>query len=105
MADGLNKQERKIKMAYTKDEIERIKKYHPECLRGAHVPVVATDRHNRILDVYCQNCLVPMTKEEHKLYFIGHKPSVITQINYNEPGDPKDIDTFTTEFEVGNGLH
>lgn len=80
-------------MSYSKDERKRLERYHPECLRGEHVPVAATDRHNRIIEVYCQNCMIPMTKEQHRAYF-GNKYT--NTINYNEPGDPNDVGEFVS---------
>lgn len=82
-------------MTYSKEDRKRLEKYHPECLRGQHVPVAAVDKHNRVVDVYCQNCLVPMTKEEHRNYF-GNKTSTwfLKGINYDEPGDPTDMDSY-----------
>lgn len=83
-------------MAYSKEDRERLEKYHPECLRGEHVPVAATDKHNRILDVYCQNCFIPMTKEQHKKYFKSRRSYLTATINYDEPGDPDDVDTYSS---------
>ena len=62
-----------------------------ECVLGNHVPVAGLDKHNRILDIYCQNCLIPMTKEQFKRYF-GNKYD--SKVNYDNPGDPNDVDVF-----------
>ena len=52
-----------------------------------HIPVASVDNHNRILDVFCQECGMPMTKEDHKRYFKGNPYN----IDYIKPGDLKDI--------------
>ena len=78
---------------YSESERNMLEKYHPGCLRGDHVPVAGIDKHNRILEVYCQNCLIPMTKEEHKDYFRNRSD---IQPDYDNPGDPSDVDIFTS---------
>ncbi len=79
-------------MEYSKSDIVRLKKYHPACLRGEHVPVAAVDNHFRILEIYCQHCFITMTEEEHRAYF------KTSNINYDSPGDPSDIiDVYAAE--------
>lgn len=80
-------------MVYSGDERKRLKKYHPGCLNGKHVPVAGVDKHNRIIEVFCQHCFIEMTKEEHREYFKNYARPDISNINYEETGDPMDVDT------------
>ena len=57
-----------------------------------HIPIAAVDNHNRIFDVICQRCFIPMTKDEHKIYFADKPELVIREIDYNNPGDPADVE-------------
>ena len=66
------------------------------CLRGEHVPVAVIDKHHRVIEVCCQGCFVPMTKDQHKNYFENTKSQRgdyldFAVLNYDEPGDPSDV--------------
>lgn len=62
------------------------------------VPVATTDRHHRVIDVFCQNCGRQMTKEDHKKYFESGKWMKrmdwidFALLDYDNPGDPNDVD-------------
>lgn len=64
-----------------------------KCKPGYCVPVAALDKHKRIIEVYCQNCITPMTKEQHRAYFGNRYANLV---NYDEPGDPTDVDEFVS---------
>jgi len=36
---------------------------------GEHVPVRAVDEQGETIDVFCQNCMTPMSAQAHKDYF------------------------------------
>lgn len=40
-----------------------------ECQNGNHIPVATVTKSGKITSVYCQECGVPMTREQHEMYF------------------------------------
>ncbi len=40
-----------------------------ECQEGSHIPLATVAKSGKIISVYCQECGVPMTKEQHEMYF------------------------------------
>lgn len=41
---------------------------------GECVPAAVTDKSGNVVDVFCQDCVKPMTQEEHKEYFNKYIP-------------------------------
>ena len=41
----------------------------PDCAEGKHIPVAEVTETGEVIHVFCQECCVPMTVEQHRVYF------------------------------------
>jgi hypothetical protein len=82
-----------------KEKREFLEIYHPGCLRGEHVPTLALDKHKRVIFICCQNCAIPMTRQDYENFFgVDHDKD----INWDEPGDPNDVDAYYSTSQLGD---